>query len=157
MIEKLAVVGEMFPADDADLFAMWPKLRLDDGFGMDEYEPRGLLAAWTRARTIVGEPGGEDEPCEKAAKLSGETPSSCMIMDMFDGSDANTDEAALARFRGGGLNASVASNAGSRLVDGGSGDERRSGKDEGSPRTRRKEFFRECEGNARRSDAPGLA
>ena len=126
MIEKLAVVGEIFPADDADLFAMWLKLRLDDGFGMDEYV-LGLLPAWTRARTIVGEPGGEDEPCEKAAKLSGETPSSCIIIDMLDGSVANTDEAPLARFRGGGLNASVASNADSRLAGGASGDERRSG------------------------------
>ena len=128
MIEKLAVVGEMFPADDADLFATWPKLRLDDRFGMDEYAP-GLLPPepWIRARTIVGEPGGEDEWCEKAEKLSGGTPSSCIIIDMLDGSDAKTDEVALARFREGGLNASAASYADSELADGSSGDERRSG------------------------------
>ena len=83
----------------------------------------GLLPAWTRARTIVGEPGGEDEPCEKAAKLSGETPSSCMIIDILDGKVANTDDVPLIRFRLGGTKPSALSIGVSGEVKGGSGEE----------------------------------
>ena len=110
MIEKLAVVGEMLPADDdTDLFATWLYPLRDEGpLGIDEYA-LGLCPAFTRARTIVGEPGGEDEFWEKAAKPSGEAPSSCIIIDILDGSVAKTEDATLERFRCGGTNAPTAS------------------------------------------------
>ena len=97
VIEKLAVVGEMFPADrtddDTDLFAAW---REDgdapDGFGI----PLGPLS---RAKTIVGDPAGEDECMDVPPNESGAPSSSCMSIDMFDGSEAKSEDEALARRR----------------------------------------------------------
>ena len=135
IIEKLAVVGEMFPADDTDLFALWLKPRDEGALGMELGE-----APFRRANTIVGDPGGDEPFIDIAAKESGETPSSCMIIDMLDGRVAKTDDAPLIRFRLEGTKPSALSIGVSGEANGGSGEEY---VDE-CARVRRSELVREC-------------
>ncbi len=99
MIEKFAVVGEMLPAVDADIFALWLNPRDEEALGI---EPG-------RANTIVGDPGAEEEFMDIDANASGEAPSSCIIMDILDGRVAKTDDDVLILFRLGGRKPSALS------------------------------------------------
>ena len=93
VIEKLAVVGDTFPADETDLFAAWLNPPREDG------EPTGFGMPVRRPKTIVGEPAGDDEWCDVPPNESGAPSSSCMSIDMFDGSEAKSEDEALARLR----------------------------------------------------------
>ena len=143
VIEKLTVVGEMFPADDTDLSAMW--LYRDAGFGI----PLGPVS---RPNTIVGDPAGDEPECIDAPpNESGMSPSSCMSIDMFDGSEANNEDDALTRRR---LDGPAMSYGASGACEADSGEPRASAYGAWSPRGR-SEFVRECD-RLRRSD-DGLA
>ena len=88
----------------------------------------------------MGEPPGEDEFMDMPVNESGETPSSCMIIDILDGRVAKTDDAPLIRFRLEGTKPSALSIGVSGEANGGSGEEYA---DE-CARVRRSELVREC-------------
>ena len=72
---------------------------------------------------MVGEPPGEDEPMDIPANVSCVTPSSCMIIDMFEGNEGKIDDAPLMRFRLGGTNPSALSSGVSGVNEAGSGED----------------------------------
>ena len=88
----------------------------------------------------MGDPGSDEPFIDIAAKQSGETPSSCMIIDMLDGRVAKTDNAPLIRFRLEGTKPSVLSIGVSGELNGRSREEYA---DE-CARVRRSELVREC-------------